>query len=129
VSRQRFPGFDYAASADYHIIKALNTAAETLNIPVKNGNLFSSDLFYTPNSSMFDTMETMNILGVEMEAAGLYGIAAEYGARAATICTVSDHIRSGDSTSPEERKSSFEEMMRIALDAAKQLHTDSSNAS
>ncbi len=129
VNRQRFQGFDYAAIADYDIIKALNTAAETLNIAVKNGNLFSSDLFYTPNSSMFDTMETMNILGVEMEAAGLYGIAAQYGARAAAICTVSDHIRSGDSTSPEERKSSFEEMMRIALDAAKQLHTDSSNAS
>ena len=106
-----------------------NTAAETLNIAVKNGNLFSSDLFYTPNSSMFDTMETMNILGVEMEAAGLYGIAAEYGAKAASICTVSDHIRSGESTSPEERKSSFEEMMRIALHAAKQLHTESSNAS
>ena len=129
VNRQRFQGFDYAAIADYDIIKALNTAAETLNIAVKNGNLFSSDLFYTPNSSMFDTMETMNILGVEMEAAGLYGIAAEYGARAATICTVSDHIRTGESTSSEERKSSFEEMMRIALDAATQLHTDSPNAS
>lgn len=129
VNRQRFQGFDYAAIADYDIIKALNTAAETLNIAVKNGNLFSSDLFYTPNSSMFDTMETMNILGVEMEAAGLYGIAAEYGARAATICTVSDHIRTGESTSPEERKSSFEEMMSIALHAAKQLQSDSSNAS
>ena len=129
VNRQRFQGFDYAAIADYDIIKALNIAADTLTIPVKNGNLFSSDLFYTPNSSMFDTMEAMNILGVEMEAAGLYGIAAEYGAKAASICTVSDHIRSGESTSPEERKSSFEEMMRIALHAAKQLHTESSNAS
>lgn len=129
VNRQRFQGFDYAAIADYDIIKALNTAAETLNIAVKNGNLFSSDLFYTPNSSMFDTMETMNILGVEMEAAGLYGIAAQYGARAATICTVSDHIRTSESTSPEERKSSFEEMMSIALHAAKQLQSDSSNAS
>ena len=128
VNRQRFQGFDYAAIADYHIIIALTTAAETLNIDVKNGNLFSSDLFYTPNSSMFDTMEKMNILGVEMEAAGLYGIAAEYGAKAATICTVSDHIRTGESTSSEERKSSFKEMMHIALHAAKQLHTDSSNA-
>ena len=121
VNRQRFQGHDYAAIADYHIIKALNTAAEKLNIDVKNGNLFSSDLFYSPNSSLFDAMEKMNILGVEMEAAGLYGVAAEYGANAATICTVSDHIRSGDSTSPEERQSSFEEMMRIALDASKLL--------
>lgn len=123
VNRQRFQGHDYAAIADYHIIKALNTAAQELKINVENGNLFSSDLFYSPNSTMFDTMERMNILGVEMEAAGLYGVAAEYGAKAATICTVSDHIRSGESTSSEERQSSFKEMMHIALDAAKLLHT------
>ena len=90
-----------------------------LGIEVKNGNLFSSDLFYTPNSSMFDTMETMNILGIEMEAAGLYGLAAQYGARAAAICTVSDHIRTGEATSAEDRQSSFEGMMRIALHATK----------
>ncbi|MGB2402081.1 MAG: purine-nucleoside phosphorylase [Akkermansiaceae bacterium] len=124
VNRQRFQGHDYAAIADYDIIKLLNAAAEKLKLDVKNGNLFSSDLFYSPNTTMFDTMEKMNILGVEMEAAGLYGVAAEYGAKAATICTVSDHIRSGESTSPEERQSSFEQMIRIALDAAKLLHTE-----
>jgi len=124
VNRQRFQGHDYAAIADYGIIKALNTAARESKIDVKNGNLFSSDLFYSPNSSMFDTMDKMNILGVEMEAAGLYGVAAEYGAKAAAICTVSDHIRSGESTSSEDRQSSFEEMMSIALDAAKLLKTD-----
>lgn len=119
VNRQRFQGHDFAAIADYHLNKALNSAAEMLGIEVKNGNLFSSDLFYTPNSSMFDTMETMNILGIEMEAAGLYGLAAQYGARAAAICTVSDHIRTGEATSAEDRQSSFEGMMRIALHATK----------
>ena len=119
VNRQRFQGHDYAAIASYPLIKALNTAAEALTIPVTNGNLFSADLFYTPNPSMFDTMEKMNILGIEMEAAGLYGIATEYGAQAASICTVSDHIRTGEATTPEERQTSFKDMMQIALEAVR----------
>jgi len=119
VNRQRFQGHDYSAIASYPLLKALNDAAESLNISVTNGNMFSADLFYTPNPSMFDTMEKMNILGIEMEAAGLYGIATEYGARAAAICTVSDHIRTGEATTAEERQSSFSEMMQIALDAAR----------
>jgi len=117
VNRQRFQGYDYSAIASWPLLKALNEAADTLKIPVTNGNLFSADLFYTPNPSMFDTMEKMNILGVEMEAAGLYGIATEYGANAAAICTVSDHIRTGEATTSAERQSSFEEMMKVALEA------------
>lgn len=119
VNRQRFQGHDYAAIASWPLLKALNDAADALELPVTNGNMFSADLFYTPNPSMFDTMEKMNILGVEMEAAGLYGIATEYGANAAAICTVSDHIRSGEATTSAERQSSFEEMMKIALEATK----------
>jgi purine-nucleoside phosphorylase len=122
VNRQRFQGHDYAAIASYSLLKLLNEAAEALNLPVTNGNLFSADLFYTPNPSMFDTLEKMNILGIEMEAAGLYGIAAEYGAQAAAICTVSDHIRTGEATTSAERQSSFENMMKIALDATKLIH-------
>lgn len=117
VNRQRFQGHDYAAIASWPLLKALNDAAGSLGLPVTNGNLFSADLFYTPNPSMFDTMEKMNILGIEMEAAGLYGIATEYGASAAAVCTVSDHIRTGEATTPAERQSSFEDMMRIALEA------------
>ncbi|MBT8036481.1 MAG: purine-nucleoside phosphorylase [Verrucomicrobiae bacterium] len=124
VNRQRFQGYDYAAIASYSILKCLNQAADTLNLPVTNGNLFSADLFYTPNPSMFDTMEKMHILGVEMEAAGLYGIATEYGAHAAAICTVSDHIRTGESTTSDERQSSFEDMMRIALNATQRITPD-----
>ena len=67
---------------------------------------------------MFDVLEKYNILGVEMEAAGLYGVAAEYGANALAILTVSDHIRTGEQTSPEERQTTFNEMILIALDTA-----------
>ena len=54
----------------------------------------------------------MNVLAVEMEAAGLYGVAAEKGARALTIATVSDHIRTGEATSSDERQQTFDDMVR-----------------
>ena len=62
-------------------------------------------------------MEAMGVLAVEMEAAGLYGVAAEKGARALTIATVSDHVQTGEETSSDERQTSFNAMVEIALDA------------
>ena len=118
VNRARFGGYDFAAIADYDLVEAHVLAARELEIPVKVGNLFSADLFYTPQSEMFDRMEAMGVLAVEMEAAGLFGVCAEFGARGMAICTVSDHIRTGESTSSEEREKSFTGMMKIALEAA-----------
>ena len=118
VNRARFGGFDFAAVANYELLEAHVQAARELNVPVKIGNLFSADLFYTPLPEMFDRMEAMGVLGVEMEAAGLFGVCAEFGARGMAICTVSDHIRTGESTTSEEREKSFTAMMEIALEAA-----------
>lgn len=64
---------------------------------------------------MFDTLEKYGVLAVEMEAAGLYGVAAEYGIEALSILTVSDHIRTGESLSAELRQTSFNDMVEIAL--------------
>jgi purine-nucleoside phosphorylase len=118
VNRQRFGGFDYAAIASFNMVKAAYDAAQKQNIAVKVGNCFSADLFYTPLPQMFDTMEKMNILCVEMEAAGLYGVAAEYGANALAILTISDHIRTHEALSAEDRQNSFKEMMKVALETA-----------
>ena len=118
VNRARFGGMDFSASADYELLRKAVEVAEEKGYPVQVGNLFSADLFYHPDPAVFDTLEAMNILGVEMEAAGLYGIAAEnheLGVKALAICTVSDHIRTGESLPPEERQSSFTEMMEVAL--------------
>lgn len=115
VNRTRFAGLDYAAVADFGLLRKAVETAERLGIPTRVGNLFSADLFYPPDAGVFDTMERMGVLAVEMEAAGLYGCAAEFGAKALTICTVSDHIRTGESLSAEERESGFAEMMRVAL--------------
>lgn len=118
VNRTRFAGHDFAATADFALTTALVEAARALNIPAKVGNIFSADLFYTPDTDMFQVMRRYGILGVEMEAAGIYGVAHEYGARAACILTVSDHILREEYTSAEERQTTFRDMMAIALDAA-----------
>lgn len=118
VNRMRFKDHDFSAIADFGLLRNAVAAAEQLNIPVKVGNLFSADLFYTPDPSMFDVMEKYGILGVEMEAAGIYGVAAEFGAKALAICTVSDHIKLGEQTTVEERQTTFNDMMKIALNSA-----------
>ena len=117
VNRARFGGYDFAAIADFGLAKNAVAAAAALDIEARTGNLFSADLFYTPLPEMFDTMEKMGILGVEMEAAGLFGCAAEHGKKALAICTVSDHIRRGESISSEERQTSFNDMIRITLES------------
>ncbi|EMI5490372.1 purine-nucleoside phosphorylase [Providencia stuartii] len=117
VNRQRFKDHDFAAIADYELVHNAVEAAKAKNVNVRVGNLFSADLFYSPDPDMFKVMEKYGILGVEMEAAGIYGVAAEFGARALTICTVSDHIKTGEQTTSDERQTTFNEMIEIALDS------------
>ncbi|MDO4435960.1 MAG: purine-nucleoside phosphorylase [Cardiobacteriaceae bacterium] len=118
VNRIRFHDHDFAATADFGLVKALWDSAQKLGVNVRTGNLFSSDLFYHPDTTLVETMSRYGIVGVEMEAAGLYGVAAEFGAKAVTICTVSDHIITGEATSAEERQLTFNDMIKIALNAA-----------
>ena len=117
VNRARYAGWDYAAVADFGLTRAAVQAAEEAGSAVKVGNVHTADLFYNPISTAFDTMEKMGVLAVEMEAAGLYGLAAEHGARALAVMTVSDHVRTGAATSSEERETTFGEMVQIALRA------------
>lgn len=119
VNRTRYGGLDFAATADFWLLRAAADAAGAKGIEVKVGNVHSADLFYNPDPDAFDRMERMGVLAVEMEAAGIYGVAAEYGARALTICTVSDHIRTGEQTTSDERQKTFTDMVEIALQAVK----------
>lgn len=117
VNRTRYGGMDFAAVADFGLVRATLDAAEAKGIDVRTGLVHSADLFYNPTEGIFDLMDKMGVLAVEMEAAGLYGVAAEFGARALTIATVSDHIRTGEQTSPEERQTTFDDMVVLALEA------------
>lgn len=115
VNRARFGGYDFAAVSDWGLTRAAVESAERQQIPVTVGSLFSADLFYTPQPEMFDRMEAMGVLAVEMEAAGLFGVCAEFGAKGLAVCTVSDHIRTGESLSSEEREKGFADMMKVVL--------------
>lgn len=116
VNRARYHGWDFAATADFGLAKAAVEAAARLGVAVIVGTVHSADLFYNPNPMVWDVLEGMNVLAVEMEAAGLYGVAAEKKARALTIATVSDHIRSGETTSSDEREQTFDDMVHVALE-------------
>jgi len=118
VNRVRFMDHDFAAIADYGLVAHAVAAAGERGIPVRVGGVFSSDFFYSPQPELYDLLESMGVLGVEMEAAGLYGVAAQYGARALAILTVSDHIRRAEHLSAEQRRSGFDAMTQIALDTA-----------
>jgi len=116
VNRMRFGGYDYAALAAFDLVRKAVAVAETHGVRYHVGNIFSADLFYTPDTDMFETMAKYNVYGVEMEAAGIYPIAAEHGAEALAICTVSDDIPSGNALSVEDRATTFDEMIKVALD-------------
>ncbi|WMN58567.1 purine-nucleoside phosphorylase [Pseudoalteromonas xiamenensis] len=117
TNRQRFAGHDFAALADFSLLNRVVTTAQQHAIPIRVGNVFSSDLFYTPEPEMFDVIKRMGVLGIEMEAAGLYGVASFYGAKALTLLTVSDHITQDLHASAEARQKSFKQMIELALES------------
>ena len=116
VNRNRFAGHDLAALASFELVRRAVAAAQRRGLSFHVGNVFSADLFYTPDPGVFDLMERFGILGVEMETAGIYTLAAELGAEALALCTVSDLIRTGERLSPAERQTSFDEMISLALE-------------
>jgi len=118
VNRNRFAGHDLAALASFDLVRRAVAAAERRQLTFHVGNVFSADLFYTPDPSVFDLMERFGILGVEMETAGIYTLAAELGVEALAVCTVSDLIRTGEALTPDERQTSFDEMISLALETA-----------
>lgn len=118
INRLRCSGLDFAAIASYDLVEKAVAGARDKGINVRVGNILTSDYFYNPLPEVMDTMERLGVLAVEMEAAGLYGVAAEYGVNALAICTVSDHVRTGESLSAEDRQNSFNEMVEVALSVA-----------
>ena len=112
-------GGTFAPIADYTLLSTAVEAARDHGVDMKVGNLLSSDNFYSADGwNRNDAWKRMGVLGVEMEAAGLYMNAAYAGKRALCICTVSDHILTGEETTSQERQTAFTTMMKVALDVA-----------
>ena len=110
------PG-SYAPICSYELLKKAVDAAEALGVTPVIGNLYSSDAFYDDSMGL-SKWQKMGVLAVEMEAAALYMNAARAGKNALAICTISDHILTGEETTSEQRQNSFTQMMEVALDVA-----------
>ncbi|MDT0642647.1 purine-nucleoside phosphorylase [Zunongwangia sp. F363] len=115
INTARFPGANFAPTADFQLFtKAANYALQE-NIQVHAGNVLSSDIFYEDDAEDYKKWARFGILCVEMETAGLYTIAAQHGASALSLLTISDSLVTGESLSSEDREKSFSDMMKIAL--------------
>jgi purine-nucleoside phosphorylase len=124
MNRIAFEGLDYAAVADFGLLRAAVAAAEA-RVSAGSGTgrthvglLFSSDSFYAARPELVARMVGYGVLAVEMEASALYTLAAKFDRRALAICTVSDHVVTGEETTAAERQETFGEMVEIALMAA-----------
>ena len=117
----------FAPIATFKALRACVEAAEEMDVRYHVGNLVSSDCFYGDHDGVPEKLDgtygwqKMGVMAVEMEAAALYMNAARYGKNALAVCTVSDHIVTGEATTAEERQNSFTQMMTLALETAVKL--------
>lgn len=121
ASQFGLPG-TFAPTADYGVLRTCADIADEMGLSAHVGNLLSSDTFYADNGQEANAAwAKMGVMAVEMEAAALYMNAARCGKQALAICTISDHILTGEATTAEERQTSFTQMMELALKTAKAL--------
>ena len=121
ASQYGIPG-TYAPIASYNVLRTCADIATEMGLPFHVGNLLSSDTFYADNGAEANAAWTkMGVMAIEMEAAALYMNAARAGKQALAMCTISDHIVTGEATTAEERQNSFTQMMELALKTAKAL--------
>ena len=113
MNRITFEGLDYAAVADFGLLRDAAAAAPEAHV----GLIFSTDSYYASRPELNARMGEYGVLAIEMEANALYTLAARHGRRALAICTVSDHIITGEETTAQEREQTFGRMVEIALTA------------
>ncbi len=123
ASQYRLPG-TFAPICSYELLEIAAGIAKEQNMPYHVGNLLSTDTFYNDEETVPEGLRItpafakMGVLAVEMEAAALYMTAARAGKNALAICTISDHLLTGESLPAEQRQISFTDMMTLALETA-----------
>ncbi|RPF50307.1 purine-nucleoside phosphorylase [Aquisalibacillus elongatus] len=119
MNRMVFGNIDYAPTADFGLLKKAYDVGEEQGLNLRVGNVFTSDSFYRENAmELFQKLAEYNVLAVEMETTALYTIAAKYDRQALSVLTVSDHILTGEETTSEERQTTFNDMIEVALEAS-----------
>jgi purine-nucleoside phosphorylase len=117
-NRIQFGGHDLAACADFGLLRAAADAALEQGLAVRVANVFSTDCFYDGDPQILDHLRRHRITGVEMETAGIYGLAMREGFQALAILTVSDLFASGESMPAAEREQGLIRMAKLALACA-----------
>jgi purine-nucleoside phosphorylase len=103
---------------NYDLIDKANTLGKEKGMNIHVGNIYSSDTFYSDDDTLTKKMSKYGVLAVEMETAGLYYLASKFHVNALSILTVSDHLITGEETTSEERQTTFNDMIEVALEAA-----------
>ncbi|AQY50850.1 purine nucleoside phosphorylase [Listeria weihenstephanensis FSL R9-0317] len=116
INRNTFAGVDFAPVADFELLKNAYDAGIEKGLAMRVGNVFSADRFYNEQLDK-QQLADHGVLGIEMEAAALYTIAQKFGRKALAILTVSDHIFTGEETTSEERQTTFNDMIVVALES------------
>lgn len=111
----RFKSMDYAPCADFSLLSKAVESAKAKKLPYHTGNILSSDTFYTDDPDQWRLWAKFGVLGIEMESAELYTLAAKYKVQALSVLTVSDSLVTKEETSSEERERTFKDMIEIAL--------------
>jgi purine-nucleoside phosphorylase len=117
MNRLTFGGIDYAPTANFDLLKKAYDAGVEKGLNLKVGNVFTADMFYNDNADL-EKWAQYQILALEMETAALYTLAAKFGRQALSVLTVSDHVLTGEETTAEERQTTFNDMIEVALEAA-----------
>jgi len=115
MNRNTFPGLDYAPIGNFHMIKRAYEIGIDRGQHIRVGNVYSSDVFYSDNKDVLQKLGAYGVMAVEMETAALYTLAAKFGVNALSLLTVSDHILTGEQTTAQERQTTFNQMIEIAL--------------
>ena len=118
INELRFGGADFAPTASFELFEKAVETAKNKNIPIKAGNIFTSDEFYADDFESYKKWSKFGVLCVEMETAGLYTVAAKYAVHALSILTISDSLVTGERSTSTERETTFKEMIYIALELA-----------
>lgn len=116
MNARRFPSVSYAPVADFTLLREAARVADERGLPAHVGTILTSDAFYDDDPETWRSVARFGALGVEMETAALYTIAAGEGARALCIATVSDHLLTGEETTSDEREQGFMAMCELALE-------------
>lgn len=118
INKNRFSGGDFAPTASFELFQQAYEIAKANEVPIKAGNVLSSDSFYTDQPDEWEKWAEFGVLCVEMEAAGLYTICAKHQVNALCLLTISDSLVTGEFTTAAERETTFSEMVKIALSLA-----------